>query len=157
MDCVSFLPRSFFASVTVIPLYSYSVDLVVCSALGVDMYDCVFPTRTARFGTALVPWGQLDLRRKDFATDFDPINRDCGCDTCQSHTRAFLHSLISQKETVACNYITIHNVHYQLSLMRDLRKSILEERFPEFVQDFMTRMHPQQDYEQWAVSALSSA
>jgi queuine/archaeosine tRNA-ribosyltransferase len=77
---------------------------------------------------------------------------------------------------VACNYITIHNVHYQvntknfhqyrvftkqvcflqLSLMRDLRKSILEERFPEFVQDFMTRMHPQQDYEQWAVSALSS-
>jgi queuine tRNA-ribosyltransferase len=134
----------------------YSVDLVVCSALGVDMYDCVFPTRTARFGTALVPWGQVDLKRKECAVDFRPIDSECSCDTCKTHTRAFLHSLIAQKETVACNYITIHNLHYQLSLMRELRESILERRFPDFVRDFMARMYPKKDYEQWVVNALNS-
>lgn len=134
----------------------YSVDLVVCSALGVDMYDCVYPTRTARFGTALVSWGQVDLKRKEFADDFQPIDNDCNCETCTNHTRAFLHSLIAQRETVACNYITIHNVHYQLSLMRSVRRSILDKSFPTFVQEFMTRIYPKKDYDEWAVNALAS-
>lgn len=62
---------------------SYATDLVVCVALGCDMFDCVFPTRTARFGSALVPTGNLQLRRKVFEKDFGPINPECTCPTCQ--------------------------------------------------------------------------
>ncbi|XP_041340255.1 queuine tRNA-ribosyltransferase catalytic subunit 1-like, partial [Pyrgilauda ruficollis] len=61
----------------------YATDLVVCVALGCDMFDCVFPTRTARFGSALVPWGSLQLKNQQFAKDFRPIDADCGCPTCQ--------------------------------------------------------------------------
>ncbi|NXH02841.1 TGT ribosyltransferase, partial [Loxia leucoptera] len=61
----------------------YATDLVVCVALGCDMFDCVFPTRTARFGSALVPWGSLQLKNQRFAKDFRPIDADCGCPTCQ--------------------------------------------------------------------------
>lgn len=96
------------------------------------MYDCVFPTRTAvsqknyqyflmliilssqRFGVALVPWGQLDLKRREFSSDFTPIDPDCVCVACRNHTRADLHSLAVQKETLACCLLTIHNVAYQV-------------------------------------------
>ncbi|TTA69414.1 Queuine tRNA-ribosyltransferase catalytic subunit 1 [Bagarius yarrelli] len=62
----------------------YAVDLVVCVALGCDMFDCVFPTRTARFGSALVPWGSLQIRHKQYAKDFQPIDPECQCPTCKS-------------------------------------------------------------------------
>ncbi|XP_023205042.1 queuine tRNA-ribosyltransferase catalytic subunit 1 [Xiphophorus maculatus] len=62
----------------------YAVDLVVCVALGCDMFDCVFPTRTARFGSALVPWGSLQVKQKQYAKDFQPIDPDCQCPTCKS-------------------------------------------------------------------------
>uniref|UniRef100_A0A670KDM8 Queuine tRNA-ribosyltransferase catalytic subunit 1 n=1 Tax=Podarcis muralis TaxID=64176 RepID=A0A670KDM8_PODMU len=61
----------------------YATDLVVCVALGCDMFDCVFPTRTARFGSALVPWGSLQLKNKQYAKDFRPIDENCDCPTCQ--------------------------------------------------------------------------
>lgn len=61
----------------------YPVDIVVCTALGIDMYDCVYPTRTARFGTAMVPWGTLRLKGNDCADDLGPIDKDCTCYTCK--------------------------------------------------------------------------
>lgn len=64
---------------------------------------------------ALVPWGQLDLKRKEFSTDFSPIDPNCTCVACRNHTRAGLHSLAVQKETVACCLLTIHNVAYQVT------------------------------------------
>ncbi|XP_061080521.1 queuine tRNA-ribosyltransferase catalytic subunit 1 [Conger conger] len=134
----------------------YAVELVVCSALGCDMFDCVFPTRTARFGTALVPWGSLPLKKKQFAKDFQPIDPDCHCPTCERHTRAYLHALF-KCDTAAMHHVTIHNIAYQLSLMRAVRTSILEGRFPEFVRTFMRRMYPSQEtYPSWAVEALAS-
>lgn len=134
----------------------FPVDLVVCCALGIDMYDCVYPTRTARFGVALVPWGQVNLKSQESAADFSPIDRHCSCPTCQQHSRAYLHPLIMQKETVACNLITLHNLHYMLTLMRDLRQSIAEQRFPQFVQAFMEKQFPSGCYEPWIVNALAS-
>ena len=65
----------------------YAVDLVVCSALGVDMFDCVFPSRTARFGTALVMSGGLNLKQKQFKNDNNPIEKDCFCKVCKNYTR----------------------------------------------------------------------
>jgi queuine/archaeosine tRNA-ribosyltransferase len=69
------------------------VDLVVCSALGVDMFDCVFPSRTARFGSVLVPEGTLHLKSAEFANDFSPIDSRCQCMVCKNYTRAYLHTL----------------------------------------------------------------
>ncbi|NXW84606.1 TGT ribosyltransferase, partial [Alopecoenas beccarii] len=68
----------------------YATDLVVCVALGCDMFDCVFPTRTARFGSALVPWGALQLKNRQFARDFRPIDENCGCPTCRRWVRGGL-------------------------------------------------------------------
>uniref|UniRef100_A0A8C6ZFZ8 Queuine tRNA-ribosyltransferase catalytic subunit 1 n=1 Tax=Nothoprocta perdicaria TaxID=30464 RepID=A0A8C6ZFZ8_NOTPE len=135
---------------------SYDTDLVVCVALGCDMFDCVFPTRTARFGSALVPWGSLQLKNKQFAKDFRPIDENCGCPTCRGYSRAFLHALL-RSNTAALHHLTVHNVAYQLGLMRSMRESILAGRFPAFVRDFMrVRYGSRQRYPAWAVEALAS-
>ncbi|XP_039428535.1 LOW QUALITY PROTEIN: queuine tRNA-ribosyltransferase catalytic subunit 1 [Corvus cornix cornix] len=118
----------------------YATDLVVCVALGCDMFDCVFPTRTARFGSALVPWGSLQLKNHQFAKDFRPIDADCGCSTCQRYSRAYLHALL-RSNTAALHLLTLHNVAYQMKLMSSMRESILQQRFPEFVREFMDAMY----------------
>ncbi|XP_058864041.1 queuine tRNA-ribosyltransferase catalytic subunit 1 [Acipenser ruthenus] len=134
----------------------YATDLVVCVALGCDMFDCVFPTRTARFGSALVPWGSLQLKHKQFAKDFQPIDSDCECATCRRYSRAFLHALF-KSDTAAMHHITVHNIAYQMSLMRSVRQSIVEQSFPAFVRRFMERMYSSQEkYPSWAVEALAS-
>ncbi|KAG9337851.1 hypothetical protein JZ751_027502 [Albula glossodonta] len=126
----------------------YAVELVVCSALGCDMFDCVFPTRTA-------------LKKKQFAKDFQPIDPDCQCPTCKRsvdllHSRAYLHALF-KTDTAAMHHVTVHNISYQLTLMRSVRESIIEGRFPEFVRTFMKRMFPVEGtYPGWAVDALAS-
>ncbi|KAM6111655.1 queuine tRNA-ribosyltransferase catalytic subunit 1 [Phoenicopterus ruber ruber] len=135
----------------------YATDLVVCVALGCDMFDCVFPTRTARFGSALVPWGSLQLKNKQFAKDFRPIDENCGCPTCQRHSRAYLHALL-RSETAALHHLTVHNVAYQLDLMGSIRESILARRFPAFVRRFLsTRYGARERVPAWAVEALAAA
>ncbi|GCB60879.1 hypothetical protein scyTo_0014244 [Scyliorhinus torazame] len=134
----------------------YATDLVVCVALGCDMFDCVFPTRTARFGSALVPWGSLQLKHRQYAKDFEPIDEDCECPTCKRYTRAYLHALF-RSDTAALHHITIHNIAYQLNLMRFIRESIQQEKFPAFVQQFMKRMYGSvEQYPRWAIEALST-
>ncbi|NXA43303.1 TGT ribosyltransferase, partial [Eudromia elegans] len=134
----------------------YDTDLVVSVALGCDMFDCVFPTRTARFGSALVPWGSLSLRNQQFARDFRPIDEDCGCPTCRGYSRAFLHALL-RSEPAALHHLTVHNVAYQLGLMRSMRESILGGRFPAFVRDFLrVRYGARHRYPAWAVEALAA-
>uniref|UniRef100_A0A0D9R3Q6 Queuine tRNA-ribosyltransferase catalytic subunit 1 n=1 Tax=Chlorocebus sabaeus TaxID=60711 RepID=A0A0D9R3Q6_CHLSB len=135
----------------------YATDLVVCVALGCDMFDCVFPTRTARFGSALVPTGNLQLRRKVFEKDFGPINPECTCPTCQKHSRAFLHALLHSDNTAALHHLTVHNIAYQLQLMSAVRTSIVEKRFPDFVRDFMGTMYGDPTLcPTWATDALAS-
>jgi queuine tRNA-ribosyltransferase len=133
----------------------FAVDLVVCVALGCDMFDCVYPTRTARFGVALVPSGQLQLKNQKYAEDFEPIDRTCTCSTCRLYTRAYLHTIVTQ-EPVACSLLTLHNVSYQLNLMKEIRESIKVDKFPEFVRRFMVAMFPSENYPSWVVDSLSS-
>uniref|UniRef100_A0A2K6S1Y2 Queuine tRNA-ribosyltransferase catalytic subunit 1 n=1 Tax=Saimiri boliviensis boliviensis TaxID=39432 RepID=A0A2K6S1Y2_SAIBB len=135
----------------------YATDLVVCVALGCDMFDCVFPTRTARFGSALVPTGNLQLRKKVFEKDFGPIDPECTCPTCQNHSRAFLHALLHSDNTAALHHLTVHNIAYQLQLMSAVRTSIVEKRFPDFVRDFMGTMYGDPTLcPTWATDALAS-
>ncbi|KNC54319.1 queuine tRNA-ribosyltransferase [Thecamonas trahens ATCC 50062] len=129
----------------------YAQDLVVCSALGVDMFDCVFPTRTARFGKALVREGELALKHKRFATDLSPIDADCGCYVCKTFTRAYLHAVV--KSHTGAQLISYHNIAFQLRLMADIRAAIEADALPGFVTAYMqTRFGP--NVPQWIVDAL---
>nr|XP_018918238.1 PREDICTED: queuine tRNA-ribosyltransferase catalytic subunit [Bemisia tabaci] len=133
----------------------WAVDLVICCALGVDLFDCVFPTRTARFGCGLVKSGQINLRQKAFEFDMEPIDPECDCSTCKTYTRAYIHSIISA-ETVACHLLSVHNLAFQMHLMRSIRESIKQNRFPEFVKDFMRINYPDGQFPLWIVESLSS-
>ncbi|KAF5273583.1 hypothetical protein FQR65_LT04581 [Abscondita terminalis] len=133
----------------------FAVDLVVCCALGVDMFDCVFPTRTARFGCALVMNGQLNLKQKTYKLDLNPIDNECDCSTCKTYTRAYLHH-IATIHTVSCHLLTVHNVAFQLRLMRNIRKNITANTYPQFVQKFMADLYPNADYPSWIVDSLKA-
>ncbi|CAI0447881.1 unnamed protein product, partial [Linum tenue] len=117
----------------------YPLDIVVCSALGADMYDCVYPTRTARFGSALTPEGVLKLRHKAMAEDTRPVDPTCACMVCRTYSRAYIHSLVT-KDAMGSQLLSYHNLYYMLQLSRDLHYSIIQGRFPEFVCDFLKKM-----------------
>jgi len=138
----------------------YPEDLVVSVALGADMFDCVWPTRTARFGNAITKHGVLNIRNARYANDFGPIESGCGCMCCRQGddgmgiTRAYAHHNTS-KETVSAHLLTIHNVWYQLNLMREVRQSIIEDRFPAYARQFFADLYENKaDYPEWAVTAL---
>lgn len=134
----------------------YPLDLVVCSALGVDMYDCVYPTRTGRFGTALVPWGLLKLKASACAVDPRPIDPTCPCATCRNYSRATLHGLL-KSDVAAAQLVTQHNIAYMLRLTRGMRKAVQEGAYPDFVRAFMRGMFPtgHTDVPKWVHDALA--
>ncbi|CAM9495634.1 unnamed protein product [Choristocarpus tenellus] len=134
----------------------YPLDLVVCTALGCDMYDCVYPTRTARFGFALSPEGSVRLKSKQCASDLRPIEFGCPCQTCKNYSRACLNQLL-KTEALGCQLVTLHNISYMSRLMEGMRKSILEQRFHEFVDNFLTNLFPKGDVPMWARDALRVA
>jgi len=135
----------------------YAIDLVVCTALGVDLFDCVYPTRTARFGRALVDHhaGVL-LSRAAYADDTRPIDERCDCRTCKHYSRAYLHLMVNTPS--GSQLITYHNVAYQLRLMRRIQAALLEHRFPQFLQQFVSAYYaPEFEYPQWVLDALEAA
>ncbi|OBT77313.1 queuine tRNA-ribosyltransferase [Pseudogymnoascus sp. 05NY08] len=139
----------------------YPEDLVVSVALGADMFDCVWPTRTARFGNAVTGKGVLNMRHARYADDLGPIEEGCGCRCCRvgegglGVTRAFAHHLAA-KETVGAHLLTMHNVWYQLELMRGVRQAIVEDRYPAFLRRFFSDLYEgdKERYPEWAVDAL---
>lgn len=134
----------------------YPLDLVVCSALGVDMYDCVYPTRTARFGTALVPWGLLKLKHAACGKDSRPIDCTCPCVACTQYSRAQLHAML-KSETGAAQLITQHNIAYMLRLTRGMRAAVHAGKYTQFVQHFLSGMFPEGPHTvpQWVSDALA--
>ncbi|ORY10368.1 queuine tRNA-ribosyltransferase [Clohesyomyces aquaticus] len=139
----------------------YPEDLVVSVALGADMFDCVWPTRTARFGNAITARGVLNLRNAAYAEDFSPIEEGCQCVCCRSLdegglgiTRAYIYH-VTAKETAGAHLLTIHNVQYQLNLMKQVRQAIIDDRYPTFLKDFFAKLYDDKSkYPQWAVDAL---
>ena len=125
----------------------YPLDLVVCTALGVDLYDCVYPTRTARFGVALVPGrapGTLRLKANECGLCWDSvIQDDCPCQACREGiSRARLHNLFKAGNPVAVELLTQHNIAYMMSLVRHMRQAILEGRFAAFARSFVRDQYP---------------
>ena len=100
----------------------YPLDLVVCVALGADMFDCVFPTRTARFGVALVSKGSIRLKGAENAALYESVDSECSCVTCRDYTRAYLHLLFKENCPLASQLLTRHNISYMMRLMRTMRQ-----------------------------------
>jgi queuine tRNA-ribosyltransferase len=112
-------------------------DLVTCVARGIDMFDCVLPTRLARHGSAMTRRGRLNLRLAPYARDSRPIDADCSCYTCQNFTRAYIRHLLKSKEIVGMELVSIHNLHTLIDLARDMRQAILAGTFAAFAADFL--------------------
>ncbi len=112
-------------------------DLFECVARGIDLFDCVLPTRIARNGAVLTRRGRLNLRNAQYAEDPRPIEEGCACYACRHFTRAYLRHLIRAKEMLGLRLTTIHNLHFTLHLMRQIRASILDGTFAAFRGEFL--------------------
>lgn len=112
-------------------------DLVEAVYRGVDMFDCVMPTRNARNGTLFTSHGKVSIKKAEHQTSLQPLDENCGCFTCTNHTRAYLHHLHRCEETLGLRLNTIHNVHYYLNLMKNIRQAIDEDRYETFRKDFL--------------------
>lgn len=136
----------------------YPLDLVVCSALGVDQYDCVYPTRTARFGTALadVPGGLIKLKANAMVKDEGPLDPECSCYVCKTYTRAQLHVLM-KTESLGPQLLSYHNLAYMMRLIRRMREAVIAGNYPDFVRAFLVRMFPAGDVPQWVRDATAAA
>jgi queuine tRNA-ribosyltransferase len=114
-------------------------DLVNGVLRGVDIFDCVLPTRLARHNAALTHSGRLNLVNAAYAHDPAPIDDRCSCYTCQNFSRAYLRHLIIAKEMLSATLLSIHNLHSLLQLMRDIRQAIIENRFDQFAREFLSK------------------
>ncbi len=112
-------------------------DLVEGVDRGIDMFDCVMPTRNARNGTFFTSFGRVVIRNAQYERDRQPIDPECGCYTCRNYTRAYLKHLFNSGEVLALRLGTIHNLFFYLDLMRKVRASISHGKFREFKKNFM--------------------
>ena len=111
-------------------------DLVQAVARGIDMFDCVMPTRNARNGHLFVHHGVIKIRNSRYKTDTEPLDAMCDCYTCRNYTRAYLHHLDRTGEMLGPRLNTIHNLHYYQTLMSGLRDAIAGGRLAQFTEDF---------------------
>jgi queuine tRNA-ribosyltransferase len=111
-------------------------DLVASVKAGMDMFDCVMPTRNARNGHLFTRFGDLRLRNAKYKNDLRPIDETCACYTCRHFTRAYLHHLDRANEILGARLNTIHNLHYYLNLMGEMRAAIEQQGFHDFEQQF---------------------
>ena len=114
-------------------------DIVEAVSRGVDMFDCVMPTRNARNGTVFTRDGKLVVKNAGVAHDFFPIDPDCGCTACRHYTRAYIRHLFQAGEILAPRLATMHSIYFYLETMREMRTAILEERFPQWRKTFLRR------------------
>jgi queuine tRNA-ribosyltransferase len=114
-------------------------DLIENIERGIDMFDCVMPTRNARNGTLFTSFGRINIKGAKFKEDEAPIDPECQCLTCKTYSRAYLNHLFRAREITYFRLATIHNLHYYLNLMREVREAILEDRFAEYKKEFYAK------------------
>ncbi len=132
--CTSNLPEEY-------PRYLMGVgkpeDILDGIELGVDMYDCVIPTRNARNGAVFTHWGKLNIRNARHKSSQLPLEEGCACFTCQHHSRGYLHHTFRVNETYGLRLATIHNIHFYQKLVNDAREAIRRNEYMKFKQDFL--------------------
>ena len=112
-------------------------DLFECTALGIDIFDCALPTRIARNGSFFTRQGRLNIRNSRYTDDAAPIEEECECYACQNFSRAYLRHLVMAKEILGVRLATIHNLHFMLNLMREIREAISRGDFVALEKEFL--------------------
>ena len=111
-------------------------DMLDAIAEGMDMFDCVVPTRNGRNGQSFTWEGELQLRNAAFKEDFNPIDKKCDCYTCRNHSRAYIRHLFNANELLGLRLVSLHNMNFYVKLIASCRQAILEDNFSEFIDDF---------------------
>ena len=106
---------------------------------GVDMFDCVLPTRIARHGTAMTSEGRVVIRNKQYEREFTPLDPECDCYTCKNYTRAYIRHLLKAGETFGQRLVSYHNLYFLIKLMEKMRKAIKEDRLLDFKEEFFLK------------------
>jgi queuine tRNA-ribosyltransferase len=119
------------------------VGILQVIALGVDMFDCVLPTRLARHGMALTAEGRLNLKNASHRRNFGPLDPACSCEACTGYSRAYLSHLVRENEMLAHRLVTLHNVHFVGELCRRARAAISEGRYREFMESWVAHYQGQ--------------
>jgi queuine tRNA-ribosyltransferase len=119
----------------------HPVDLVECVARGVDMMDCVLPTRNARRGTVFISTGRLVVKNAAYAHDERPLDPECDCSTCRQFSRAYLRHLFAAGELLAMRLASVHAVHHMVALASRARAAVVEGRYAAFRTEFLERFH----------------
>ncbi|MEN2984034.1 MAG: tRNA guanosine(34) transglycosylase Tgt [Dictyoglomaceae bacterium] len=112
-------------------------DLVIAVGFGIDMFDCVLPTRLARHGVFYTKEGRRNIKNSKYKEDFLPLEEDCDCYSCKKFTRSYIRHLFLQYETLAYRLLTIHNLRFLFRLMKNIRESIKEGRYESFKKEFL--------------------
>jgi queuine tRNA-ribosyltransferase len=115
-------------------------DIINGISRGIDMFDCVLPTRLARHKTALTRQGKINLARAEHTRSFIPIDENCDCYTCENFTRSYIRHLILAKEILAPTLLSIHNLYTLIALTKEIRLAIVENRFSEFKNQFFASL-----------------
>lgn len=115
-------------------------DLVQCVGLGIDIFDCVLPTRLARHNAAMTDNGRMNMMNAQYARDERPISETCTCYTCQTHSRAYIRHLIQAHEMLSGTLLSIHNIHTLLNLAAQLRAAIMAGEYEKFSRDYLSNL-----------------
>jgi len=117
----------------------YPEDLIEGIERGVDIFDCVIPTRFGRNGTAFTSTGKIVIRNSPYLEDFTPLDAECDCYVCKTFSRAYLRHLFNAKEMLGLMLVSYHNVYFFVNLVKSLRSAIAEDRFLEFKKEFLAK------------------
>ena len=120
--------------------YGKPPDILEAVSLGIDLFDCVVPTRFGRTGVAFTQEGELVIRNAPYIEDTAPLDKECLCETCRNFSRAYLRHLINVKEMSGIHLITYHNVFWYNEFMKKIREAIKEDRFTKFKKDIESRL-----------------
>jgi queuine tRNA-ribosyltransferase len=120
-------------------------DIIESVNRGVDMFDCVLPTRNARNGSLFTRLGKMIIKNSEYADDFSPVDSECGCLTCRNYTRAYLRHLFHTGEITALRLATIHSLYFYMDLTRKMREAILSDRFLEWRENFPSQYRSEED------------
>ena len=113
------------------------IDIIEGVIRGVDLFDCVGPTRLARHGHFYTRYGKINIKNAQFKEDFTPLEKNCNCYACQNYTKAYIRHLIIEKETFGARLLSIHNVNYLIRLTEDLREAIKNDKIKEYREAFI--------------------
>ena len=113
------------------------IDIIEGVIRGIDIFDCVSPTRLARHGHALTKYGKMNLKNAKYKRDFTPVSKDCDCYLCKNYTKAYVRHLIIANETFGARLLSIHNIRYLISLTEEIREAIKNDTLLEYKKEFI--------------------